>query len=176
MRSDTAERILDAAECRLRSSGYNGFSFRDLAEDVGVRSASVHHHFATKEALVSALVRRHRERLMADLQPAPAGPARVAAYRAAFRKSVEADLGMCLCGMLGAEALGLPPAVRREARAFFGGLVDHLADGLSGHAGDPRREALSYLATLEGAMILARAFGDIAAYDEATGHLAAPTG
>src|SRR3712207_8206920 len=46
----TAERIMDAAERRIRAAGYGGFSFRELAAEVGVKSASVHHHFPTKRS------------------------------------------------------------------------------------------------------------------------------
>lgn len=172
MDGPTAERILDAAERRLRAAGYNGFSFRDLAADVGIRSASVHHHFPTKEALVERVVLRHRERLRTVLHAAPAGAARIRAYRGAFRDAVVADLGMCLCGILGAESAGLPASVCAEMRGFFQELTRHLAEGLEGEVADPHSEALRCIATLEGAIILARAFGDIAVYDRATENLA----
>ena len=41
--------IMDAAERRMRIGGFNGFSFREIAADVGVKSSSVHYHFPTKE-------------------------------------------------------------------------------------------------------------------------------
>jgi hypothetical protein len=44
---ETAERLMDLAEAHIRSAGYAGFSFRDLAAEIGIKSASVHHHFPT---------------------------------------------------------------------------------------------------------------------------------
>ncbi|MEL6281088.1 MAG: helix-turn-helix domain-containing protein, partial [Pseudomonadota bacterium] len=93
----TAEKIMAAAERRVRAAGYNGFSFRDLAEDVGIKSASVHHHFPTKEGLVAKLAAAYTERFMEAVAEAPAGAARIAAYQRAFRASLEADRQMCLC-------------------------------------------------------------------------------
>ena len=51
----------------LRTVGYRGFSFRDLAESAGIRAASVHHHFPTKGHLLSAIVAAHREALNRDM-------------------------------------------------------------------------------------------------------------
>jgi TetR/AcrR family transcriptional repressor of nem operon len=60
--SEKASEIMDAAERRIRTSGYNGFSFRQIAADVGVKSSSVHHHFPTKPALAAAVARRYTDR------------------------------------------------------------------------------------------------------------------
>ena len=56
----TAERLMDLAEARIREAGYGGFSFRDLAAEIGIKSASVHHHFPTKAGMAAAVVRRYR--------------------------------------------------------------------------------------------------------------------
>jgi TetR/AcrR family transcriptional repressor of nem operon len=171
MGKTSTDHILDAAETRVRVSGYNGFSFRDIAADVGVKSASIHHHFPTKATLGAALARRYTDRFQASLDGTPAGWARVEAYREAFRTALRDECRMCLCGVLGAESGGLPPEVTAEARRFFELAVQHLADGLTGHVGNPRETALGILARLEGAMILARTLGGIAAFDDATANL-----
>ena len=56
--SETAERLMDLAEARIRDAGDGGFSFRDLAAEIGIKSASVHHHFPTKAGIVAAVARR----------------------------------------------------------------------------------------------------------------------
>jgi hypothetical protein len=38
-----AESIMDAAELRMRGAGFNGFSSREIADDVGIQSSSVHY-------------------------------------------------------------------------------------------------------------------------------------
>ena len=57
--SDVAAAIMDAAERRMRKGGFNGFSFREIAADVGVKSSSVHYHFPTKENLAAAVIQRY---------------------------------------------------------------------------------------------------------------------
>lgn len=165
--------IMEAAERRLRSDGYNGFSFRDLASDVGIKSASVHHHFPTKETLVAMLSERYADRFIEALATAPSGLARIAAYRDAFRRALGDDCGFCLCGMLGAESGSLPDQVRRSSRATFERMIDDLAQGLGDAVPAPRQTALAVIAQLEGAMILARAFDDPAMFDKAAATLPA---
>jgi len=161
--NDTTTAIIDAAEARIRRGGYTGFSFRDLAADVGVKSASVHYHFPTKEALVAAVARRYRERFLTEAdRDIAAGEDVVAVWKAGFLRAIRSDGGMCLCGVLGAAAGALPDAVRCEARAFFeAGLAQMTAKGLS-----PAR-AVQVLAVLEGAMLLAVALDSPAAFDDA---------
>lgn len=76
---------------------------------------------------------------------------------------------MCLCGVLGAEAGGLPVEVADEIRTFFRLCVEDLAKRIGGH--EVQARAFHVMATLEGGMILARVYGDIAAFDQATASL-----
>ena len=57
--------ILSSAEARMRRGGFHGFSFRDLAADVGIKSASVHYHFPTKADLGVNLMRNYQEQMLA---------------------------------------------------------------------------------------------------------------
>ena len=169
----TRDLILDAAQERVRRGGYNGFSFRDLAQDVGIKSASIHHHFPTKEQLVATLSARYTDTIRDALDAMPAGRARIAAYRAMFRGALSDELIMCMCGLLGAESLGLPPSVAIEQRRFFDLLVTDLAAALAGETERPNQAARAIVAQLEGGMLLARAYGDVSAYDDATARLEA---
>lgn len=166
--SPTAQRILDAAERRVRAAGYTALSIRDLAADIGIKSASLYHHFPTKERLVAGVADRYVRRFLDRVAGAGDGPARIAAYRDAFRAALRTDGHVCLCGVLGAESAGLPEAVRAETRRFFRETLAHLADGLRGITADPEADAMAILARLEGAMILARALDDLEVFDRAT--------
>ena len=73
--ASTADRITAAAERGMREGGFHGFSFRDVAAAVGIKSASVHHHFPTKEDLGAAAARAYADRQMAALGD-PAGSKR----------------------------------------------------------------------------------------------------
>jgi AcrR family transcriptional regulator len=53
---DTRARILDVALELVTERGYAGMSIRDLAERLGLTTAAMYYHFASKEALLDALV------------------------------------------------------------------------------------------------------------------------
>jgi TetR/AcrR family transcriptional repressor of nem operon len=184
-----AGEILDSAERRARRRGYNGFSFRDLAADVGIKSASVHYHFPTKADLGAAVAQRYTERFLAALgdpnAPEVAPRALLERYVAAFRRALVRDRQMCLCGLLGAEVESLPPEVAAEVRDFFERNVVWLAAVLSrrdgGALGKEAAEAraLTILALLEGALVVARTLKRDAVFDQIAGtvtSVAAPDG
>ena len=161
---------MDLAEARIREASYRGFSFRDLAAEIGIKSASVHHHFPTKAGMAAAVARRYGERFFEIVAPRhdESGDDVVAIYRSAFRSEIERDGRMCLNGMLGAEAGGLPPEVVQEVQVFFRRCVDDLSSRIGGP------DAVAP-AALEGGLILTRAYGDITAFDHATASLVTPS-
>ena len=57
----TREALFEAAAARLEAVGWASFSFRDLAEQVGIRAPSIHYHFPTKADLGVALMSWMRE-------------------------------------------------------------------------------------------------------------------
>ena len=180
-RSSKPDEILDAAERMARTGGYNGFSFREIAKQVGIKAASVHYHFPGKEELGVALARRYTERFLGALG-APDDPevppeALLRRYVEAYRKSLVEDGLMCLCGVFGAEIAYLPGAVADQAKHFFDANIAWLArvleraaerDGAALTRTAARDEAMRRIATLEGAMILARSLDDPGVFDAAT--------
>ncbi len=173
-RSPKAEEILDVAERMARTGGYQGFSFREIAKQVGIKAASVHYHFPGKDDLGAAIARRYTDRFLAALGvPEDTGlapEALLARYIGAYRSSLADDGLMCLCGMFGAEIADLPAPVADETRRFFEANVDWLervyararpADG----ADRNRAAALRLIAMLEGGLILARSLDDIGVFD-----------
>jgi len=161
--SDVATAILDAAEKRMRVGGFGGFSFREIAVDVGVKSSSVHYHFPTKEDLAAAVVRRYSEWASNFIDEALlVEPDPVKAWTKAFRGTIVAGT-MCPCIVMGAASQDLPPSVAAEVRRFFEMHAQKMADaGL-----DPER-ASELLATITGASVLANVFSGTAEYDRAT--------
>jgi TetR/AcrR family transcriptional repressor of nem operon len=165
--SDTSQAIMDAAERRIRAAGYGGFSFRDIAADVGVKSASVHYHFSTKDRLVAAVARRYNDRVLQAVEDQiAAGSSTVDAWRGVFRTALADGPRMCLCGSLGAIGGELVPDVAAEVRRFFDHGVESLMNG-----GRSREEATQILATLEGGILMASVRGDAAIFDAATANL-----
>jgi len=171
---DTAERVLDAAEQRFRRYGFHGTSFRELAADVGIKSASVHYHFPTKADLGRAVAARYTERFVAALgdpaDPTSDGETKVRALVTIFRRAAAGDQGMCLCGLLGTEADGLPREVAASVADFFRALIDWLAMALGGDA-PARARAIHVAALLEGALLVAHVLRDVAVFDAAVAPL-----
>jgi TetR/AcrR family transcriptional regulator, transcriptional repressor for nem operon len=163
---DVRTAIMDAAERRMRVGGFGGFSFREIAADVGVKSSSVHYHFPTKENLAAAVVRRYTEEISAFIDGELQKDAdRVRAWINAFRGTAHTER-MCPCTVLGAGALDLPPEVAAEVKGFFKMCLDKIvAEGLS------VASATEFLSTLVGALVVANALGDTTAYDRATNEL-----
>jgi TetR/AcrR family transcriptional repressor of nem operon len=167
----TAERLLDLAEAHMRNSGYGGFSFRELAAEIGIKSASVHHHFPTKACMAAAVARRYGDRFFAAVAHRPEDSAddAVSAYLSAFRSALKQDGRMCLFGVLGAEAGALTPEIAEEIEGFFRRCIDDLSTRIGGPAAEER--AFHVMATLEGGMMLARACRSIEAFDQAVASL-----
>jgi TetR/AcrR family transcriptional repressor of nem operon len=163
---------MDLAEARFREGGYAGFSFRDLAAELGIKSASVHHHFPTKAMMAAAVARRYGQRFLDSVARPPdaANDDAVAVYRSAFRAALARDGKMCLCGVLGAEAGALSPEVADEIKSFFRRCIDDLSARIGGPAAES--QAFHVMATLEGGMMLARAYRSIEPFDHAVEALA----
>lgn len=166
--STTSERILDVAEALLQERGYNGFAYKDIAAQLGMRNASIHFHYPSKADLGVALARRYRERFLEEIDrviaETSAAAERLDAVRGLFAATMERGSRFCLCGMLGAEMLTLPQAVAVEARRFFTEVRDRLEAlfeegrkrGQLVFVGSASTQAAAHLAVLEGAMIVAR--------------------
>src|ERR671924_976798 len=120
--SDTAARILDSAERLVQSRGFKGFSYADVAAELGVTKASLHYHFPGKAELGRALVERYAARFAAALEGIDAAggdaPAKLDAYTRIYADVLH-QRRMCLCGMLAADYETLPQPMRQAVVRFF---------------------------------------------------------
>jgi TetR/AcrR family transcriptional repressor of nem operon len=168
---DTAQRILDVAEQLVQMRGFNAFSYADVAAELGITKASLHYHFPGKAVLGQALITRYSQRFAQALdeidREADLAPAKLAAY-AKLYADVLRDRRMCLCGMLAAEYQTLPKPIRDAVVEFFDDNETWLARVLEqGHAdgslkfdGSARDTARMIISGLEGAMLVARPYGE----------------
>lgn len=165
--------ILDAAESRARIAGYNGFSFRDLAADVGIKSASVHYHFPTKADLAHELMERYRRQALASLGTASGAVEAMHGMAAMFRRAASSG-EMCLCGALGASAACVPKSVQLSAARFSEALTAWLRETPDWHEALPMPpEAI--VALLEGALLLSVTARDPEVFDRAAAPLIGAT-
>lgn len=169
--SGSAERVVDAAETLIQHAGYNGFSYDDIARQIGIKKPSIHHHFSTKAELVAVVAQRYTHRFREQLLQIEGRHAkatdRLRAYAGLFQRTYAQERRLCVCGMLGAEAEALPPDVASEVQRFFTVNLDWLAQSFSaGQASgslracsEPSAQAEMYLCALEGAMVVGRGAG-----------------
>jgi TetR/AcrR family transcriptional repressor of nem operon len=171
--ASTSEKILDIAQSLIVAGGYNGFSYADISAAIGIRKASIHHHFPTKAELVSMLVDRYRQQTEAGLKSLREGvssPAeQLQAYMNYWHSCIrDASLPFCVCAMLASEMQMLPEEVASQVRGHFHSLASWLASVLQAGAENghlrldkqPEEEAQMLMASVHGAMLSARAFGD----------------
>ncbi|MGZ4274828.1 MAG: TetR/AcrR family transcriptional regulator [Solirubrobacteraceae bacterium] len=180
----TRTRILDAAERLVQMRGFNGFSYADVATEVGVTKASLHYHFPGKAELGEALVARYTERFTSELERIDgdrlAPPAKLDAYAALYAEVLRRDR-MCLCGMLAAEYETLPAPMRDAILRFFdrnqAWLCTVMEAGLADHTmrydGTAEDGAQTILGGLEGAMLVARPYRDLARFEAVSARLIA---
>ena len=176
--NDTAARILDIGERLVQVRGFNGFSYADVAAELDMTKAALHNHFPGKAELGRALIERYTLRFteaLADIdERIPDAPAKLNAYAGLYSEVLRGHR-MCLCGMLAAEYQTLPDPMRDAVIAFIdlneAWVEKVLSDGqragtiaLAGPASDAARLIVG---GLEGAMLVARPYGDLARFDTA---------
>lgn len=175
--SDTIDKLMDAAERGIRLRGYHAVSFRDLADELGIKSSSVHYYFRQKEDLGLAVVERYVARVFAAVEAAASDaqtPAdKLRAYCSVYRQALTGSDSICLCGMLGAESAGLPDKLAAAIAAFFDANLDWIAKALPKDLSPKARrgKAAHILTTLQGAMIVAGTLKSNKIFDEAVADL-----
>ena len=171
-KQDSYQRILDVAEHLTQTVGYNAFSYHDIAEEVDIKTSSIHYHFPTKADLGKAVVKKHIDDLCNELEQL------INNKKLSCRKKLElfidnivaktylADRKMCLGGMLASDVLTLPEPMQYEVRIFFNRLENWLERLLTEAAEKKefhiekniKSEVMFILSLLEGSLLLARLF------------------
>jgi len=173
--ADTSQRILDIAERLVQTRGFNGFSYADIAQALKVTKASLHYHFPAKADLGARLIERYERNFIAALgriDAATGDPREKLRRYAAIYEDVLRDNRMCLCGMLAAEYATLPRPMRDDMRHFFDENEKWLAAVLQHgkkekklrFGGSAADAAQMLVGALEGAMMIARSYGDPARF------------
>ena len=167
---------MSVAKLMVQAHGYNALSFREIGKAVGISSASIHHHFATKGDLGAALAARYTDdgsAWLAQLLSESKDPHKcMTGYIGIFRAALLNENRMCLVGLMSAEYDDLPNEVRVQVDRFTDVNVQWLTEVLSFRKAKAAKDeikhhALAIFAAIEGAQLVARGRGDIATYDRA---------
>jgi TetR/AcrR family transcriptional repressor of nem operon len=173
MQGETADRILQTAKSLIADRGYSAFSYADISEAVHIRKASIHHHFPTKANLVVAVLKAHREKFLQAMQffaqKIDEPLARLQAYVQHWEGCIrDKSQPFCIAALLAAELPSLPEEVGFEVQQYFLVLSEwirqNLEEGVKKRTlklqGNPEDEAQTFMATIHGAMLSARALGN----------------
>ena len=177
----TYDEIIRCARALIISGGYNGFSYADIADVIGIRKASIHHHFPTKVDLVRTLLERYREEFEAGIaeieRSFPDPMDRLRAYIGFWEGCIgDPTTAFCVCALLASEMPLLPQEITQELRTHFLALSAWLTSALERCAdqgsivlnGTAHAEAETFMATVHGAMLSARAYGDAKVFSTIT--------
>ncbi|MVW78267.1 TetR/AcrR family transcriptional regulator [Bordetella sp. 02P26C-1] len=165
----TRDQLLDHAQCLIRRRGYNGFSYRDLAEHVGVKTASIHYYFPAKDDLLIAVIDQYTAKVhgvLTGIDSTMTARARLNRYIELFESAPPDQI--CLCGMLAADVASLSERARQSVQAFFRIHENWLADvitagvqdGTLSSSGDAAADGRWLFAAIQGAIVTSRLFQD----------------
>ncbi len=177
--SETVENLLDRAEDMIRLKGFHAVSFRDLADDLGIKSSSVHYHFPQKQDLGVALVNRYSERVLSavdeETRAAQSPDQYLGGLVKVYREALQGADRICLCGILGAESAGLPDEVANAVSQFLAANITWLCAHLPNEMSNQQKQARAtqIVATLQGAMMMANSLKDHRVFDRAVEGLSA---
>jgi TetR/AcrR family transcriptional repressor of nem operon len=175
---DTRTQILDTAQELIQRVGVNAMSYQDISETVGIRKASIHYHFPTKDDLVAVLLDRYNDyflRLVDGIIAQPdSAEIKLRRYCSLFEATLSSGDGdkACLYGMVGAELATLKHSLAERVTAFYHHNEERLIQILNqgkesgdfGFVGDVRAMAMLIFSLLEGGFLVARAHGGATQY------------
>ncbi|ANB75834.1 TetR family transcriptional regulator [Paraburkholderia phytofirmans OLGA172] len=163
------EQVVHHAITLMMLRGYNGFSYRDLSELVGVKTSSIHYYFPSKDDLVLEAVSEYSNQVFNDIHAIDASlpaDAKLAKYTKKFGRILGGGDQICLCGMLAADIGSLPDNIRHAVQAFFKANENWLAKVLAQGAkegtlavnGKPESAARTLFAAYQGCVLASRLF------------------
>jgi TetR/AcrR family transcriptional repressor of nem operon len=163
------DEIVASATTLIQQVGIHGFSYGDLALQLGIKAPSIHHHFKAKEDLIAAVATAYRVTFAERIAEISDGTAieRISAYSEIFIAAAHREQ-LCLCGAVSADWLSVGEQTRHELHAFYEEqcrwLQTQLQIGVT--AGEIRTDltpaelAAAIYATLQGSTLMTRASGD----------------
>jgi len=170
VQNNMEEKIIDVAQALVQSRGFNAFSYRDLADRILIRTASIHYYFPKKDDLACALMQRYRtdfDGVIQSIDHSDRSPEdRLSSYLKVFSELSVGGSRLCLFAVFSAELSTFSEAVQEEIKAFYEDNVRWLAaviddgrlSGVFSFPGESRDIASAIFSFLEGEMLVRRVF------------------
>jgi TetR/AcrR family transcriptional repressor of nem operon len=177
--SDTRAQILRVARNLIRTRSYLGFSFQDIADEIGIRKPSLYHHFASKQALGVEVLRQATAAFEAWAAATPPAPrSKLAAYFNMYRKGLRAGHGVCPAGAVACGWDCIDAELRAAVRCLRDAQISWLSGVLSEIGVRRRRHrsrdtAACVFAACQGALLSARMTGAVEDFDAAVSQVRA---
>ena len=173
LEANTKEKIVALAQEAIASRGYSAFSFRELAAELGIKSASIHYHFPTKTHLGVEVARTYRGQLQQAFENIATGYAEdprraIEGLIAVYRFEVRSSQRMTVCTMLGAEIKNLPIEIQAEMASFYELNIGWLANQfqkLDYERDAAHEKACQFFALLQGGLMGAKGQNNPAYFD-----------
>ena len=169
--AQTRDRIVEVASALFRAKGFGGVGVADIMKGAALTHGGFYGHFGSKDALAVEASQRalaasaaRWQRIVAETRDKPY-PALIENYLSA-RHCGDPASG-CALSALGTDAARGSASLRGAFAEGLQRLVDILAEALPGFSKPARRrKAVAAMATMVGAVTLARAVGDPALSEE----------
>lgn len=165
------EEILDIAQHMTQTKGFNGFSYNDIANEIGIKTSSIHYYFKSKDDLAMALIERYHHNFRLQLNEIDANSLsphqKLMAFSWIFKSLAEARDKFCLCGMMAAEHQSISAEAQEKLKFYFKDSADWISLSFANLGSkNPDNDAKAYLALLEGALLIARIEGQPSLLDQ----------
>ncbi|BCQ29149.1 TetR/AcrR family transcriptional regulator (plasmid) [Caballeronia sp. NK8] len=172
--TNSSDKILAVATKIAQAHGYGGLNLRTLAQEVGIKAASLYHHFPSKADLAAAMAKRYWEDAAAALEvlsaETPEPVDRLRQYPGTFRVALANDNRMCMASFMTAEYDDLPDIVKKEVQSFtdvnVAWLGKTLVEAKIVGSRDAKKRARAIFAAVSGAQLMARGRSDIKLFDD----------
>lgn len=166
---DNRSHLEEIARESVQRNGLKALSFRTLADEIGIKSSSVHYYFPEKSDLAKTLIERYKEELVSSLK-------QIDTQKGTLKKKISAFISLfeavskkeqfCLCGMLSAEVEHLSADNQLLLAKVFNDIERWLTSTVESSRSElnsfltPRQFSRSVISGLEGALLLDRVMGN----------------
>jgi TetR/AcrR family transcriptional repressor of nem operon len=155
-------RILDMASRLFRKRGFDDVTVAEIMKATGLTHGPFYNHFPSKQGLMIEAIRHASEASMEGLEATPPSEQGKRAYKSNYLSAAHRDHPEdgCLLAALASE-IGRDPAVKSAVTTYLKKLIETMSAHFPWTTRrNSRGEAIRMLASMVGALILARAVDD----------------